>query len=486
MTARSVHLVARNRFSLWVILVPLVFLLLALLSSDSTLTSNDGAHFVLTRSLVRTGSPHIDGFLWYTLNTDYSIFKGHYFSDRPPGTAFLCCPFLALWDAAAGVIPSMREIPAARVSTVFANLAGAIGAALMYWVLGLWGCTKMIALAASLLTLFGTLMLRYSLFMFSHVLSADCLLLALGLATPLFMQPPMLNRQGVLQLLLLGFVLGYFVVIEYTGALLGVLLVGFLVASWLRNEGAGAWRLHLARMGLLAGAGFAGVLPLLIYNCVCFGNPFTTAYSYHAKFDWAGSFATTFTHSPVRGLGGLLFGNGEVAFPLLTHSPWLWLCPIGIVAAVHRGYRMQVALLGSFVVVFGLLMGAHRTYWGGGTRDARYLVAVLPGFALLSGLAIDSIRRLRRPLQLVVMPTVLLLGGISVIMHLSDHYHLLRRGNETPLPDAMGERVVEILQTLLPGLKHLGLLLSAACITLMTTMVVGLATTSLRRRVVST
>lgn len=63
------------------------------ISSAYITTSNDGSHFALTAALYEDGSLIIDKYLPYTTYVDFNFKDGHFFSDRPPGTALLALPF---------------------------------------------------------------------------------------------------------------------------------------------------------------------------------------------------------------------------------------------------------------------------------------------------------------------------------------------------------------------------------------------------------
>ena len=55
--------------------------------------SNEGSHFALTRALAEEHTCVIDTFFDYTAGVDFSYRDGRFYSDRPPGTAFLAVPF---------------------------------------------------------------------------------------------------------------------------------------------------------------------------------------------------------------------------------------------------------------------------------------------------------------------------------------------------------------------------------------------------------
>src|SRR5437868_6580099 len=73
--------------------------------NDGMVSTNDGSHYALTRALAADGTIRIDPYVNYTAiqpargtptpddYRDVSLYGGHFYSDRPPGTAFLALPF---------------------------------------------------------------------------------------------------------------------------------------------------------------------------------------------------------------------------------------------------------------------------------------------------------------------------------------------------------------------------------------------------------
>jgi hypothetical protein len=52
-------------------------------------SSNDGSHYALTRTLVKSGSFALKSFDDYAEGNDIAVRDGVLYSDRPPGTALL-------------------------------------------------------------------------------------------------------------------------------------------------------------------------------------------------------------------------------------------------------------------------------------------------------------------------------------------------------------------------------------------------------------
>jgi hypothetical protein len=165
---------------------------------------------------------------------------------------------------------------------------------------------------------------------------------------------------------------------------LGLLTLPIAAAAWLRRR-------PLRGLVMLAlASGFA-----LAVGWVTMGHPFGPYRRLHHLVPSDPGLA-------VRVIGGLIFdAAGGFAFT----AP-LWLAVMAGIALLWRrggpGERMMV--VGCGLTVAALL---HSTEWyGGGAPPARYLVPMLPAFALAGGLAAASPRRWRRLLPLLLPPSL--------------------------------------------------------------------------------
>lgn len=345
--------------------------------------SNDGSTLALIKAIVHDHSFAIDNYFRLTGKIDYSAYSTHYYSDRPPGTAFAALPFYLLgllwgrifhgadWSASA-LFGALLAPLLAAVATVW--LVARIGFSL--------GSAKQAALAAAAVFLLGSPAWIYSGTLFIHSLAAFCVTAAVALASLLEQrlrtesapQSRSLRRLA----LLCGLAAGWSVVTDYSTLLLIPVYAVFL--TWV------AWRPRRRRLVLSWWlVGLAGpALLLASYNSVCFGGPFTTSYSYSVSFPWAYSLGTTYVTPLWEGLRGLLLipaGKVPRGYPTgqLFWSPVLLLATVGyIVALINRQTRRAAALACAIMVIIIAVSAKHRTWWGGGTGDARYIYAITP------------------------------------------------------------------------------------------------------------
>ncbi len=410
-------------------------------------SSNDGSHYALLRAMLDQHTFQIDSYLPFTEQVDYVERDGKLYSDRPPGTALAAIPFYALQDALPGPIsqlPSLHDAGNPHLASLLMlpALAGAATAVLLYQLLRGYDLSIFAALTASLTLALGTTLWKYSSVLFSHSLSALLVLAAISVA----IRVTRAKRLHWPDALLLGFVLGFSVVVEYSNALFAV-IVGLYVALRLNRalfRGSHAWHSIVA-------LGLGGALPLaflMAYNTANFGGPFTPSYHFSVGFAWATSFATTFDVPLSQGLPGMLW-YGRDAYDLINQGMFL-LMPATLIGLaglwpfVKKNWREAALILGTFAV-FLLLFSKHHTF-STGTADGRYLVPFLALWLVPAGFALDGLHRLERP----IMQSTLLFAAYGLIfvsirnalwqIGLSFNYHfdpgqmvLLEKGQFMPL-----------------------------------------------------
>jgi len=170
----------------------------------------------------------------------------------------------------------------------------------------------------------------------------------------------------------LGMLLGYTMVVDLTAAPAG-LLGGVLTLALASRLGAAA--LFRTASGLLLGS-VLGLLPLLVYNQLAFGSPFTLGYSAVVGFEGMqqGFFGITWPKPAVA--VELLFGLYRGLLPL---SPVLVLVPVGLYVMWREPSTRVAAGAILFVLCSFLWINASYYYWHGGwSTGPRHLVPMLP------------------------------------------------------------------------------------------------------------
>jgi 4-amino-4-deoxy-L-arabinose transferase-like glycosyltransferase len=377
----------------WVISI-LLFLGISSLyfaASSGITSSNDGSHYALLRTLVENQTFALEEFDDYAEGNDIAISEdGRLFSDRPPGTALLGTLFyraaIRLPNTLAP-LPSRHDFgnPKLLFVMLLPVLAGAGTVVLLYALMRELALSRAAALTASLMFALGTVHWKYSTVLFSHALSSFLVILALYLTIGIARQTKV--HWG--NMLFLGFILGYAVLVEYSNALL-VILIGIYLLWYQRPF---TYHKLLTIFGPFVAGGLVSGLFLAFYNDTNFGSPFRLSYAYAVNYPWASSFLTTFNYPPISGLRALLvWGSGDGWCNGTCYNQGVFLLSPVLILAIPgwvpywRKARQECALTTAVFLVYLLLFSLHRTSHGF-TADGRYLVPFLGLLAIPLGYA---------------------------------------------------------------------------------------------------
>jgi len=363
-------------------------------------SSNDGSHYALVRTMVKNHSFALKGFDDYAEGNDIAITEdGRLFSDRPPGTALLGALFFGagkLLPASAAELPSRHDAgnPRLVLLMMLPALAGAGTVLLLYAFMRELALSRAAALTASLILALGTIHWKYSSVLFSHALSSFLVMLSLFLTIRIGRQ------KGIhwASLSFLGFILGFSVLVEYSNALLVLIIVAYLL--W---QGRPFSFIKLTTIfGPLIAGGALSVIFLAFYNFANFGSPLRLSYAYAINYPWAGSFLTTFNYPLAAGLRALLYwgpGDGWCDGTCFNQGIFL-LSPVLLIALpgwipYWRKAKTECILTTVVFLVYLLLFAKHRTSHGF-TADGRYLVPFLGLLAIPIGFAFAWLFALKR------------------------------------------------------------------------------------------
>jgi 4-amino-4-deoxy-L-arabinose transferase-like glycosyltransferase len=327
--------------------------------------SNDGSHYAIVRAIGDTGSFVIDPYVSYTADVDISTYGGAFFSDRPPGTAFLAVPFYLVGRLFSSD-PAAHEFAASLLS-VFAAFVACV---CTYWLARQLGRSRAGARMAAITLGIATPFRSYASTLFHHAVAAMLVSLVAVLALDHIARPRRSTR------MIAAVLSGYAVCVDYTTCLLtGMLLLGALILP-LRNE-----RGEMLRaFGEVVAAGVVGLVPLLAYNAACFGSPFSLAYDHQVHFSMMHSMSGIYGGSVPDGLFGLFFHprSGLVFWsPVIALALWFGPSLMGGADAPDTVKR-DARLLGIALVPFVLLTSRYYEVGAGAARDARYLMPMLP------------------------------------------------------------------------------------------------------------
>jgi hypothetical protein len=344
---------------------------------------NQNSRFDLLRAIVERHTLQIDA---YHENTqDKAHFRGHYYSDKAPGVAFLAVPVAMMARPAMRMAQIDPESP--RREFVLSYLVTALAVALptalalvcLFYLALRFGCDSNAAAFAVIATALGTPIFAYASLFWAHALVGACLLF--GLAAALKLQEARTARTEFVWALGLGLAAGWATVTEYPALPVSALLAVFGAWQvWRRGTGA-RWR---AVLGIGIGAGCCAVV-LFGYLHAAFGS-FRPSYAYYDPNSFAfmqqqGYFGLTYPH-PDR-LLKLLFGCARGLFfasPVSLAAPvglwWLW-----------KKQRRSAAWIAAGVALYYFLFNASFYWWKAGLSfGPRYAGAAIPIMSI--GLAV--------------------------------------------------------------------------------------------------
>jgi hypothetical protein len=383
--------------------------------------SNSDSHLALSYALVEQHTVRIDRYLEMSGTRepliDKAVYCGphtdpatcrHYYTDKAPGVSLVVAAVYAMIRPVlpAGLMPTAPGSDRFVLRFLLTLLAISIPCAaflVLYWrfLRDLVGETA--ALIVAVAYGFGSMALPFSTLLFSHALSAALLFGAFML---LFGALPRARaqREGTQwRIALSGALAGYAICCEYPAAII-VCLLGLYVLAADGSPFTRAGRAARYAIGVLI-----GLIPLVVYNLVAFGNPLALGYAHLTNPQyaagmargilgvglpmWSAIWGTTF--SPYRGLFIL--------------SPWLLLAFPGFFAMARAGLRREAWLCAAISVCYFLFQSGYAFWDGGASVGPRHFLPALPFFALPVAFA------LRRP---ALRQIVLGLVALSVTMFL--------------------------------------------------------------------
>ncbi len=356
---------------------------------------NQNSRLNMIVAVVDDGTFQIDKYVQNTV--DYAKVGEHYYSDKAPGAAFLAMPFYAglkvvlnlpVLDAlvtrlsnsesfqstlraeGSGIYKEKVRFALAQVVLTFfvAAIPTAILGVLLYSLLAVFAVPVWSRLITVLIYGLLTPAFAYAGAFYGHQLSAVLLFGAFYLA---------FTRREYLPvgaLLAIGLLLGYSVVTEYPTAVMVVIL--FLYTFYVLVK-QGRW----LQIGWTM---FSGVIVgglWMVYNNTIFGGPLNLGYSYSEL--WVNQHHTGFMSLTLpypAAMWGITFGVFRGLFFL---SPILLLAFPGFWLWWQSGqYRAEflVAILSSLTIF--LFNASSSMWWGGFAIGPRYLLPMLPFFAL--------------------------------------------------------------------------------------------------------
>ncbi|MGE5252067.1 MAG: hypothetical protein ACM3QS_17820 [Bacteroidota bacterium] len=310
--------------------------------------------------------------------SDKAFSRGHYYSDKAIGVSLLggiVYKWLLWLGAHTGWVLKFKYFRDVITILAVSILAALIGPLLYVAVKRInpaaaAGPASLMALALAL----GTPYFKFSSSFYGHAL-AGLFLFAAFMIWFIYRQSQAISGPRIF---LSGFLLGWAVITEYPTVLLAAAVGLYALFVLFGNRRLADWKPYA-----LMGAG--ALIPLsflLIYNQICFGNPFNLSYGYEAT--------KTFHLAHSAGLFGVGWPNLRALFYMTIHpsmgifwqSPLLLLAVPGWVYLFRSGRYRAEAWFTLLLVTFYFVFHSGYYMWWGYSFTPRHIIPVLPFFIL--------------------------------------------------------------------------------------------------------
>lgn len=336
---------------------------------------------------------------------DKSIRQGRYYSDKPPGIAFMSVLPIYVRSLFGGHPNLSIDL---RLARLFATiLPGLLLLLLMHRFMLDRGVsrdtTAMVIIGFGL----GSLLFTYSVLLYSHITTAFFLFLGYFL----LFRP--LKWQNTL---LIGLSCGAAVNSEYQAALycIPIAIYGLV---WARRR-------PLALLAAVVGAAIP-IGMLAFYQHACFGSVFKTSYSFVANPYFASIHRQGFMGVVGPHLKNIVVSLFSLSKGMFFYSPLCLLGAVGLFFMRKKDVGTRGRLILSWVIpALPFLFVASMIYYlGGWTVSQRHLTPLVPFFALPLGLVVDRYRPARLLLPGLVIASVIITGLSTIVFpHLPESF----------------------------------------------------------------
>ncbi|HMO18803.1 MAG TPA: glycosyltransferase family 39 protein [Oligoflexia bacterium] len=385
---------------------------------------NDGSQYALTAAMALENRFSINSFVDYTMRVDYAFKNGNYYSDRTLAPALLALPIIHFRrlintdfhtkgsHADSTYETKTKDAEIIREAALIPNaIMGALSVILLYLIAKSLGLTQTSASAIAVLFSLGSLNWKYSSLFMGHVPSSFFVLLCIYFS----IRKDLFTRS--LTFISFSFVLGFIPLCRYENVFLIVPILFFVVFRY--------WQEKPSLPKLVIATGIlvfiSPILFLCLYHVVAFGHPLATYSEYYnpARMYWyknpqipvakGGGYSASlfFTRPLLQGLyitftSWPVVGTGKIkTFGFLVLQPVLILSLVGyIFFYLDKSLRKYFFLISSVTLIS--VIGNAMTWGidGGGMRDPRYTVTVLPLLFLPAAFFIngDKLRSLKSPI----------------------------------------------------------------------------------------
>ncbi len=333
---------------------------------------NSNSRFGLTMAMLERGTLSIDAYHdspdWQT--GDKSLFNGHYYSDKAPGTSFAgALLFLPIFEicqrSGLALTPTLTKIIITLLSIA---LPAAVAALLVFLVAQKIAGRTGPAFWASIAITLGSMFWPFSTTFFSHSLSGALIFGAFFLGFRAYSAG---KDPGWGALLVTGLTLGLALISEYTTAIVIFWVLGYLgLKAWQRG------RLSASLLFIGLGALIA-ILPALIYNWLIFKNPFASGYSHELEQQFASGMSQGLMGIGWPNLRVLVYMTIHPAQGLFWQSPGLLFSLPAFFWIKTSKYKAETSMALGICASMLIILSGYFMWWGGWSFAPRHLTPML-------------------------------------------------------------------------------------------------------------
>jgi hypothetical protein len=381
--------------------------------------ANGNSRLGLAFAIVQQGRLTIDTYYNApgTKTIDRAYYQGHYYTDKAIGSSLAAALFyapLSLFMRLTGHQLHLLTIKYILTMLVI-SLPSAFAGSLVYVVCETISGSRLRALLATLAVTLGTMVLPFSAIFFGHQLAGALCFTSFFLIFDLKLKPELRHKWGIS--LLIGFLLGYAFLTEYTTAII-IFPLGLYYLYVIFQKGSLSW-LCSAILPFVLGAAVPLAI-LMIYDTLAFGNPFTIGYS-HLGNQFVAGMSQGFMGIGMPRLEVLFYLTFHPAMGLFWQSPVLLLAVVGIYYILRdRRYRYEGLVVLFAFVAYLLINSGYFMWWGGYSFAPRHLIPMI----LFMALPLVMLPKRLDPLVivLVVISSAQMLIPLSTITLVPDQY----------------------------------------------------------------
>ncbi len=390
--------------------------------------TNGNSRLGLTAAIVQESRLTIDSFhddkTANLVTSDKAYFNGHYYTDKAIGSSLLAAiPYAVLyWAADWSGHPISPWKSKHWLTFLVIGLPSALAGAMIFLFCVQISGNSWLAGVVTAAVALGTMSFPFSVVFFGHQLAASLLWIGFFLIFQLRFRskPP---APGYL--LLCGLAPGLALMTEYTTAVIGLFLAGYLLYVLRINP-------SLRKVQTILIAGMAGLLPIFVvmgYNQLVYGHPLATGYQYLLNPGYQENMAQGIMGIGLPNLTVLFFATFHPAMGLFWQSPVLLLVAPGFFYLFHaRSYRVEGGLALLAFCAFLLIDASYFQWWGGWSFGPRHIIPMLPFLCIP---LIATPRRLYPVLAILTLVSIaqmLIVAASTVLVPDAPMYHILEMG----------------------------------------------------------